>query len=114
MTRVFGAVSAAPNTFPHPISSKRPAFAAGFPICGDLSRPIANPPVPALDFVAWDRQEREHTSRVDELLPANKTTLFDALAAANITIVVVTFDGYGDSGQIENIEVKAGTRSSPC
>ncbi len=64
-------------------------------------------PVPALDFAAWDRQEREHSSRADELLPANKTALFDALAAANITVVVVTFDGYGDSGQIENIEAKS-------
>lgn len=65
-------------------------------------------PAPALDFAAWDRQEREHISRADDLLPANKTALFDALAAANITVVVVTFDGYGDSGQIENIEAKAG------
>ena len=40
--------------------------------------------------------------------PRNKTTLFDALAAAGVTHVVVSFDGYGDSGQIENIEVKAG------
>ena len=44
----------------------------------------------------------------DELLPANKTALFDALAAAGIEIVTVLFDGYGDSGQIENIEAKAG------
>ncbi len=65
-------------------------------------------PVPALDFAAWDRREREHLSRADDVLPANKTALFDALAAANITIVVVTFDGYGDSGQIESIEAKAG------
>jgi hypothetical protein len=65
-------------------------------------------PVPALDFAAWDRQEREHISRADDLLPANKSALFDALAASNITAVVVTFDGYGDSGQIENIEAKAG------
>jgi hypothetical protein len=64
--------------------------------------------VPRPEFAAWDRQEREHTSRADELLPSNKTALFDALAAANLTIVVVTFDGYGDSGQIENIEAKSG------
>ena len=64
--------------------------------------------VTALDFTDWDRQEREHTNRADELLPSNKTALFEALAAANITIVVVTFDGYGDSGQVENIEVKSG------
>jgi hypothetical protein len=42
------------------------------------------------------------------LLPANKTALFDALAAAGIEIVTVIFDGYGDSGQIENIEARAG------
>ena len=64
--------------------------------------------VPALEFGDWEKQEREHTNRADEFLPTNKTALFDALAAANITIVVVTFDGYGDSGQIENIEVKSG------
>ena len=40
--------------------------------------------------------------------PRNKTTLFDALAAAGVTHVVLSFDGCGDSGQIENIEVKAG------
>ena len=65
-------------------------------------------PRPGARFRRLGRQEREHTSRADELLPANKTALFDALAAANITVVVVTFDGYGDSGQIENIEAKAG------
>ena len=47
------------------------------------------------------------------MLPANKGALFDALAAAAITIVVVTFDGYGDSGQIENIEAKAGDEIVP-
>jgi hypothetical protein len=36
-------------------------------------------PVPALDFAAWDEKERQHTSRADDLLPANKTVLFDAL-----------------------------------
>ena len=69
--------------------------------------------VPALDFAAWDRREREHLRRADDLLPANKTALFDALATANITAVVVTFDGYGDSGQIENIEAKAGEEIVP-
>ena len=64
-------------------------------------------PVPALDFATWDQMEREHTNRADELLPVNKTVLFDALAEACITTVVVTFDGGGDSGQIENIETKS-------
>jgi hypothetical protein len=34
--------------------------------------------------------------------------LLKALALAGVTHVVVTFDGYGDSGQIENVEVRAG------
>jgi hypothetical protein len=65
-------------------------------------------PVHPLDFTAWDQKEREHIRLADELLPANKTALFDALAAVRIEIVTVVFDGYGDSGQIENIEAKAG------
>lgn len=42
------------------------------------------------------------------LRPANKTRIFDALSVAGITLVLVSFDGYGDSGQIENITVCAG------
>ena len=47
-----------------------------------------------------------------ELQPRNKTALFDALAAAGVTHVIVSFDGSGDSGQIENIEVKAGEETA--
>ena len=57
---------------------------------------------------AWITQYQGHARRVAEALPANKTALFDALARAGITSVIVTFDGYGDSGQIENVEVRAG------
>jgi hypothetical protein len=42
---------------------------------------------------------------------ANKTALFDALAAASITSVLVRFDGSGDSGQIEEIDAVAGDQS---
>jgi hypothetical protein len=56
----------------------------------------------------WQQQERELARIASEVLLENKTALFDALAAAGITTVVVTFDGYGDSGQIETIEAKAG------
>lgn len=38
----------------------------------------------------------------------NKTIVFDALAAAGITEITVTFDGYGDSGQIEDITAHMG------
>jgi len=43
-----------------------------------------------------------------ELQPGNKAAVFDALATAGVTHVLVNFDGYGDSGQIEHIEFKAG------
>ena len=65
-------------------------------------------PNAAFDYAAWEREEREHAARADDLLPANKDALFDALAAAGITTVIVTLEGYGDSGQIANIETKAG------
>lgn len=50
-----------------------------------------------------------------ELLPANKKVIFDALASAGIVSVVVTFDGCGDSGQIESIDTRdvAGDVSLP-
>jgi hypothetical protein len=38
----------------------------------------------------------------------NKAALFDALEASGITQVLLTFDGYGDSGQVENISAKKG------
>jgi hypothetical protein len=67
---------------------------------------------PTADFLSssdpWQQQERELARITKEVLLANKTALFDALAAAEITTVVVTFDGYGDSGQIGAIEAKAG------
>ena len=63
---------------------------------------------PVCDFTAYDQKNREHARIAEELLPANKTALFDALAAAGIEIVTVVFDGYGDSGQLENIEARAG------
>jgi hypothetical protein len=61
--------------------------------------------IPSCDWGAKRAaQDRLHA----ELQPRNKAALFDALAAADVTHVVVSFDGYGDSGQIENIEVKSG------
>ena len=56
----------------------------------------------------WQQQERELARIASEVLTLNKTALFDALAAAGITTVIVNFDGCGDSGQIEMIEAKAG------
>lgn len=41
-------------------------------------------------------------------LEQNKATLFAAMTAAGITQVIVTFDGSGDSGQIEEISALSG------
>jgi hypothetical protein len=59
-------------------------------------------------FAARIAKYQDHARRVVEARPANKAALFDALAGAGITSVVVNFDGYGDSGQVERIDVHAG------
>jgi hypothetical protein len=64
-------------------------------------------PTQAVPVPDWETKQAEQERRDAELRPVNKTAVFDALAAAGITIVVVAFDGYGDSGQIENVEAKA-------
>lgn len=40
------------------------------------------------------------------LRPANKSAVFAALAGVGIATVTVSFDGYGDSGQIESFEAR--------
>ena len=46
-----------------------------------------------------------HNRPLAEMRLQNKTVVFDALAAAGVARVVVSFDGYSDSGQIERLEV---------
>ena len=53
-------------------------------------------------------QDDARSRLAEEALPGNKAALFDTLAAAGITSVVVTFDGVGDSGQIESIDAHIG------
>ena len=65
-------------------------------------------PNPAATASDWEAKRVAHERLHAELQPGNKAALFDALAVAGATLVVVAFDGYGDSGQIENVEVKAG------
>lgn len=66
----------------------------------------------AQDAVAvWQQMIAQDDARVrlaEDALPANKAALFEALAAGGITSVVVTFDGYGDSGQIESVDARIG------
>lgn len=58
-------------------------------------------------------EQAEHNRRAEELRPANKAALFGALAKAGITLVTVTFDGYGDSGQVEDIAAQRGDDTAP-
>jgi hypothetical protein len=43
----------------------------------------------------------------------NKTAVFDALAAAGVTRVEVTFNGEGDSGQIEDVVARRAEEAHP-
>ena len=45
---------------------------------------------------------------MEEAIFRNKAAVMAALAAAGITSVTVAFDGYGDEGQIESLEVQSG------
>lgn len=69
----------------------------------------AEPTLPApmppstIDFASVFAAQTKQAAREAELRPANKDHLFDALAAVGITHVTVTFDGYGDSGQIDSV-----------
>lgn len=72
--------------------------------------------IPSTDDSApsdWETKRAAQDRLHAELQPLNKAALFDALAAAGVTLIVVSFDGYGDSGQIENVEVKAGDTVVP-
>ena len=48
----------------------------------------------------------------ESIRPENKAVLFESLAQVGITTVLVEFDGYGDSGQIEDISAHAGPESA--
>ena len=67
----------------------------------DAVLPVLNP-----EMSAYLARERDRLA--ESLRPANKAALFDALAAAGITSVLVAFDGCGDSGQIESVDAQAG------
>ena len=47
-------------------------------------------------------------AKAGDALATNKVALLTALAAAGVSTVIVTFDGYGDSGQIESMDTRSG------
>mgnify|MGYP000072855288 CR=1 FL=1 len=54
-----------------------------------------------VDFGVILAAHAERTARTLALRPGNKDRLFDGLMAAGIAHVTVTFDGSGDSGQVD-------------
>ena len=71
----------------------------------DTSDIAPEPQAPLAEWETLSALRRQHEA---QLFALNKADLLNALALAGITHVVVTFDGYGDSGQIENVEAQAG------
>jgi hypothetical protein len=57
------------------------------------------------DFLEYYSRHLEAVTKANKL---NKPIVFDALAAAGLTLVEVEFDGEGDNGQIEGIYAYAG------
>jgi hypothetical protein len=52
-------------------------------------------------FSAYEAEWEAARRLEEEVLPANKRVIFDALVAAGIQLVVADFDGYGDEGHLE-------------
>ncbi|VVB49955.1 hypothetical protein RHAL1_04099 [Beijerinckiaceae bacterium RH AL1] len=63
---------------------------------------------PAAPLSDWEMKAFARAKLEAELFTLNKATLLNALTLAGVTRVVVSFDGYGDSGQIENVEAQTG------
>jgi hypothetical protein len=76
----------------------------------NLTEPTLAPPMApsTVDMAQIFAAHAERAARIDALRPGNKDLLFDGLMAAGITHVTVTFDGAGDSGQIESIGAWSG------
>ncbi|SPE35602.1 conserved hypothetical protein [Burkholderiales bacterium] len=55
------------------------------------------------DFTAYEAKSSAFAALRAEIFPENKRMLFEVLASAGISTVVVEFDGCGDSGQIESV-----------
>ena len=60
------------------------------------------------DFDSYTASYERHRQTVNRANELNKAIVFDALTTAGITDITVTFDGYGDSGQIEGITAHIG------
>ena len=76
------------------------------------SQPIPASPQPAIDIAALMRRLDAEQAEARKLVEPNKHALFAVLAPAGITRVTVTFDGGGDSGQIEAVDAFCGEETA--
>lgn len=65
-------------------------------------------PTPESPLSDWRTKATAHEALVAAVFEANKKVLFDRMAAAGISRAYATFDGQGDSGQIESIAALSG------
>jgi len=70
-----------------------------------LTEPTLAPPMATttVDMARILAEHAEREARTTALRSGNRERLFDGLIATGITQVTVTFDGAGDSGQIESM-----------
>jgi len=62
-------------------------------------------PGSGFDSASWLARGQEFVKLCKSVLAKNKTALFDALAAARIDTVEVTFSGYADNGQVDEAAI---------
>ena len=55
------------------------------------------------DYDKWQEDARLRREAIADKVAIAKTTLFDIFHSHGIAFVIVAFDGYGDSGQIDGI-----------
>jgi hypothetical protein len=55
------------------------------------------------DYRAYEAKLAAAGALEAEILPLNKTAIFDVLASTEIQTVTIAFDGYGNNGKIESI-----------
>ena len=77
----------------------------------DTNDPTPKPFDMTAAMARYHADRAAYERRSESVHPANKKALFDALAATKITQVMVTFDGFGDSGQVEDISALSGGKT---
>ncbi len=101
-----GGSPAAPPYPPNP--ARRPPPGAFF--SGDRHDDENAAPDPTGFLREFDEKQRACKTLSDAIHGANKEVLFPLLAAAGITSILVRFDGSGDSGQIEDVDIVSGDK----